>query len=340
MSNQQSMFAEPEHRPPQQLDESNTDPREQEWRGAQETYPVYGEEAYQSGVGGAKIQPQRPKKKSRPTIIPLAILCVFLLGGFLLFRAAGTHSIQYNGSQASTSIYHAPVVGRAKVVIHDSAGDIHVQSGAQGDISVASTQDGASKQVDYRQEGDTLVISVNNGGDLFSNSPIDLTITVPQSSDVQVDANSGSVELGEISGSIQVKTESGSIDAHNLSGQVALNTSSGSITTEGLSGQATVASSSGSIDVSQASLNGDSAFSTDSGSISYGGALASGQTYQFSSSSGDVNLNLPENSSIDAKTQTSSGDVQNDFSNPVGNASAAHVSVTTSSGSIEIQKGA
>jgi len=329
---QQSMFAEPEQNPSDQR-ANNPDPREQV---SGETYPVYGEDIYEGRLSGAKIQPGRVIQRPRFPLVLLFVLLGVLLFGILGMSMGRMHPISGQQAQVSRLVY-SHVISSPKVIIQDNSGDINIHSegSVQDTVQVRST-DGSKNGITYRLDGNTLLVSVNDSAFLASSTP-DLEVTLPQNSDVQIDTSSGSVSLSDITGNTQIHTDSGSIDAQNLSGQVGLHTTSGSIEARGLSGQATLDSNSGSIDVGGGSLNADSAITSDSGSISYNGSLSPDHAYHFNSSSGNIDLELPSDTSLDVQTQTSPDRVHNDFSKPTASLPAAHVTINSSSGDTTIR---
>jgi Putative adhesin len=319
MSGQQSMFADPEHRPPGQR-VRNTDPQEQSWSESEETYPIYAEEASQAQRGGAKIQPGQPKRRNRLlAFVPLIVLAVLLLGSFGLLRAGLTLPARL--SQSSQVVYNSQgFYSPEQVIIQDNAGDVSIHGSSQGNVLVTSTNDADKNRVHYRQRGDSVEIFVDDGGSLLSGSTINLDVSLPQGSRVEVASRSGSVDLADINGSVQVDAGSGDIHAQNLNGDVDLHTTSGDIKLD------------------QSSLNSASTISTSSGSITYNGSLAEGGLYRFFSDSGDISLNLPSDTSLRSITRTYSGEIQNDFENSSGAGfSPPHVSVITGSGDIAIK---
>lgn len=337
MSGQQSMFADPEHRPPGQR-VRNTDPQEQSWSESEETYPMYGEEFQQAQRGGAKIQPEQPKKRNRLlAFVPLIVLAVLLLGSFGLLRTGLTlpgHMAQTSQVVYNSQGYYSPEL----VVIQDDAGDVSVHDSTQGNILVTSTNDTNKDRVHYRQRGDVVVISVDDDDSLLTGAAVNLDIALPLNRSIQVESHSGSVDIAGVGGQVLVNTDSGDIRAQNLRGEVALRTTSGNIDVQGLDGQMALQTNSGDVSVDQASLNSDSTVTTSSGSITYNGSLAEGGQYRFFSNSGDVRLNLPSDTPLRSMTRTTSGDIQNDFENTSGAGfSVAHVNVTTGSGDIAIK---
>jgi Putative adhesin len=330
MSSQQSMFVDPEHQDPEQR-ARNTDPREQGGDG--EGTARYGAEEYYQRDGG-KIRPQQPRRgRFLPLVVLLCVLAFFVFGGFSYFamHSMGRYSGQAQMLQHSSQVAWLP---GEQIVINGNASDIHVHTTSGNEVTVQPSGNDSNNSVNIRQDGTELVISVNNQGGIFGSSDTNLDVLIPQNSaSLQVENNSGNVQLENVNGTVQVRTDSGDIHVQNLSGQSTLQSSAGDIKVQGINGNAHITANSGDVDVSQAKLDGSSIISTNDGSITYNGTLSTNTLYNFSSSSGDVKLNLAGDAGLQVQTQTQSGNVHNEFGTGPGN-----VQISTSSGDITVQQ--
>lgn len=370
MSNQESMFTNQEQQPyrPQPI---NTDPREQsseqrQWQvpPQQEGYRgPYNESGPQQWDGG-KIRPQQPqrRRRGRGVLLAIIILIALMLGGATAYGA-----IAYSTAPTTVTPHTFNIVGnRPTLVMNVGSGAIHVHTGSGQTVIVKETTRSAgfitsSDKVNYNQNGDTITVQEegNFGISLGFNS-LDFDVTLPSTSDLQLQTGSGQVDITGVNGQVNAQTGSGSINADNVSGQQAtlktgsgsitannvngqheiLSTGSGSITANGLRGQVTLDTGSGSVTVTQGALSGNSILKTGSSTITYTGSLDPTGNYRFETGSGGVNLNLPSSSSFSLDAHTGSGSVNNGFgSNEVGNSPRAPLSVSTGSGSININKG-
>jgi DUF4097 and DUF4098 domain-containing protein YvlB len=302
----------------------------------------------------------------RKAILLLAIvLLILLVVGILI----------YNHNTAASDLYvssnHAPVtedksfqVGdQPFVVIKGHASDVNVQTGNTGVIIVKALQHQSNQALDpnttnilYHQITDAQ----GRNHLTISNDPVfrdvDYDVTVPASTqvDIEVDSGSvavqgtsgatvstgsGSVEVEDIRGPVNAATDSGDITLHNVNGQTVLNGESGSLHITGVTGQLKAVTHSGDVVVRDAKLSGQSALKTDSGSVRFDGSLDPAGTYLASTNSGDIDLTLPSNAAFQLAATTGSGNVNNAFGgNVIGSGPQAHITATIGSGSVTVDK--
>lgn len=118
---------------------------------------------------------------------------------------------------------------------------------------------------------------------------------------------------------------------------VVVNDQSGSVTMKGVSGQAQVTTVDGSINIEGGTLSGTSTLQTTSGSINFAGALDSQGTYSFESSTGDVNIALPANTTFHLNASAGAG-VNNAFSSSASSATQPSVTAKSNSGAVNISQ--
>jgi hypothetical protein len=357
MQSQESMYQPPEREPSRQS--INTDPREQRQEGMprREGYGEYGD-----GYVGPYAEPQMEGEKIRPTPQPpqrkkqrgwglpiLIIILIVLLGVGGSALASGR--MMGGGMFASTSQIQPTktfnVGTTPKVVVNNQNGDVRIHTGSAGKVEVNAQQsefgpfsNSNDVKVRYEQNGDTINIVVEgNSGFLFFGNEVDFDITLPETSNVEVNSGSGDIELNQVQGSAFLQSGSGTIKASGISGQATFKTGSGDIEVTNITGQADLHTGSGDIELKQASLKGDSVLETGSGSISYEGSLDNQGSYKLRTGSGNVEMRLPENSSFSLNTSTGSGEVDNEFgSENVGNNPQAKLDINTGSGDITLRK--
>ncbi len=342
MNNQESMFDTPEHAS-YNVRPYNEDSREQRGESQREEASEEGYEGYSERptpytdggmhqIGDGKIRPQRPRSNRTNWLIALAVgipLIFFIaLGGvgfaFGRMEKMGSWDRDQRGWNGPQSAWpkrmHSgepqtfKVGAQPTLIITDAGGTVHIHTGDTGRVIVQSQgfndsrNDFGGVQSHYDFESNTLDISAQGqsnpgSGFPFDNNNADLEITVPAASNIQIQTVSGDVEV------------------------------------DGVDGQLTVNTASGDVKVSGALLQGQSAFNTDRGDISFNGTIDPQGSYQFVTASGDVDLSLPDNSSFTLNTTTGSGDVSNEFSNTtIGASPHAQLSINTGSGSIRLQR--
>jgi DUF4097 and DUF4098 domain-containing protein YvlB len=363
MSNQESMFTNQEQQPyrPQPI---NTDPREQtSEQSQQEGYrgAYDGPEPQQWDAGKLRPQRMRRRGRGRGALLAIILLIALAVGGAIAYGA-----VAYSTAPATVTSRTFNVTNRPTLMMNVGSGNIRIHTGSGHDVIVKETQRSAgfmtsNGKVGYRQNADTITVQEEgNIGISLGFSSRDFDVTLPSASDLQLQTGSGSVDVTGINGQVSAETGSGSITANTLSGQQAtlktgsgsisannisdqqntLHTGSGSITVNGLSGQVTLDTGSGSTTVSQGALSGNSILKAGSGNITYNGSLDPKGKYRFETGSGDVDLTLPSSSAFNLDTHTGSGSVNNGFgSNQIGSDPRAFISISTGSGSIDINKG-
>jgi hypothetical protein len=205
-----------------------------------------------------------------------------------------------------------------KLIVNNDVGSVNVQPANNSDsIHVKVTKSGGNSsdiQTNYNQDGNTVTITIKRTN-ANSTTKADADITVPAKSDLQ------------------------------------LQNGTGDITVTGITGQMSLINGTGSIDATQVTLTSDSHLQASTGSVSFNGSIGSGN-YQFQSNTGNVAVSLPSNASFHVNANTDVGSITSDFSEvmtqqnvagasasgSVGNAPSATITLTTNTGSIEIQK--
>ncbi len=331
MSNQEQQFYNSEHYPPPQQQQGqyyeersnvNVDPREQQQQ------MMYSGHEYYTGPG-EKLQPQMPRRRRKGFrlfwLAPVVLL--FLIGA--MGYGFGHHA-RFAGYSKDSGMSRFFTVTAPKLVVNDNVVSVHIHS--NGDNSNSKEANGVTIQVeksnssepdpviDFDKGSGTITIRATEQG--FNSDSIDIDITTPRTSDVQLNDSNGSVTIEGITGNI---------DAH---------TANGSVTADNIAGQATLSAASGSVDVSDSQLSGTSSLHSNDGSISYKGSLDIHSTYTFVTDNGSVNVSLPNDAAFDLKAYSGSGSINNDFgSYTVGGGTRASLTLHTGDGSVNIHKG-
>ncbi len=185
--------------------------------------------------------------------------------------------------------------------------DIH--AGSAKSVTINPTQDngsfGIAPQINYSQDGNTITVTVEGP------ESVNLDVAVPNNADLQVDTNSGDIDVTGVSGQMSLSSTTGTINATN----------------DSLSGQSTLESNGGTINATNDSLSGQSKLSTTTGSITFKGSIDPHGTYLFGSTSGSVDVTLPDNSSfhVDATAGSiSSAFPEVNIQHPGGSGAEAH----------------
>jgi Putative adhesin len=306
MSDQEMQFADPDWKPTQPLgtktgsqDEEtfspqpiNADQREQsQWRAApppphqQEAYrgiPPYMGQAPQQMQGGAfRQRPYRRGGRGLWFWIILAFIIIGLMSGgfgsaFNRFGDGGRMD-QQPGGQVAPQTQFFTVAGTPTVVINDDGGAINVQTSSDSTSVVtvqATNNDGFfhnpnDAKLNASQNGNTINASVPDNGP----GSADITVTVPQDSNLQ------------------------------------LTTANGDIHVNGISGQMTLTTNDGTVQMTNDALTGQSKITTAGGDINFDGTIDKSGAYQFQSGSGSITVTLPGTPAFHLDASTNSGSI-------------------------------
>jgi hypothetical protein len=301
--------------PPQPI---NTDPREQpQWQ----TVPPPQQGYMGPGYGP---RPYRPYRRRSPWgwIILLLIILAVVGGG--VGSAFGIHK---TATETKSFSVNASAATPAMLVIHESTGEITVHAGSGNNITIQATKDAGGFfgnpddiQIQYNQSGsNTIDVSTNESSNFLASKSVSFDVTVPTNTDLQLQSNTGTIEVHGVTGTMNLESNTGTITATNDN------------------------------------LTGSSTLQTNTGTVNFSGSLSPG-SYQFTTNTGSVNVTLPSDSSFHVNAKTDTGSVNTDFPglsqsiqhNTVGaelhadvgtNASQTNVTLTTNTGSVDLRQG-
>jgi len=351
MSNQEMQFADPDWKPSQQLD-TKTNPQEQEVNNPQPINTGYREQnqwrttppspSQQEGYTGLRPyagpapqqrqgeyfgQRQYRRRGRGPWFwIILAIIIISLMsGGWRSFNGPGFDRNHVEPKQIVGKPIDYTVTGQATIVIFDPDGNVTVTEGQSNTVMIRAVNNNPFGNPNnlpltsnQSPDGKTINVNAQDSGQ----GPVDLKVVVPNNTILQLQTDSGDININGVEGQMTLKTNSGSINTSN--------------------------------DV----LSGSSTMSTRSGHISFDGTMGTGGSYQFQSNSGTVDLTVPSTPAFHVDATTDTGSITSDFpsvsiqknssgsgskaSGDVGGNSqgqAAKVTITTGSGDINLHQG-
>ena len=299
----------------------NADPREQaQWQ----TVPPQ-----QSTMMGEKVQPLPQKRKRhrlRGCLITALVVIVLLFGLAGFGSAVAFHALPAMGP-ASTQTQAFSVSGIPQLTIDDPVGTITVHAdGTSNQIIIKQTKQaefpvGANPndtKVVYTPTSGGVAVTVNNsnGNNFFGLVSVNLDVTVPADSNLNLKTNVGNVEV------------------KGVSGQMTLNSNTGSITAENVT------------------LTGSSTMKTNVGTVNFDGQITNGDSYNFESNTGSVNVTLPASTTFHVDAKTDTGSIHSDFPIAVqkstvgaeahadiGNSPTTTITTRTNTGDIHIRQG-
>jgi hypothetical protein len=209
-------------------------------------------------------------------------------------------------------------------MLTSNAGSVTINSGSNNSIVVQAKKFASfggnlnAAQINYSQNGNTVFVAANTSGsfNFFNSISIDFTISVPSTTDLQINTNAGSINVNGISGKMSLVSNAGTIGAM------------------------------------QASLTGSSTFKTNAGSINYNGSIGSTGTYDFETNAGSIDMTITGNPSFHLNATTDVGSLNTGFpvtvnhsttgataNGDVGTSPQATLTLKTNAGSINLNKG-
>jgi len=269
------------------------------------------------------------------------------------------------GSAASASAHrmekHFPVRGRPMVAVNTMAtGRIEVKSWKNPEVVVIGNHASSKVEVDSEQVGNRIEIFTIL---LDKTAPqpereANFEITVPESSELQMHTELGTIYVEHVYGDMSFDTVGGDVHLRDISGYVLVKTVGGSILCVECAGKLNFNSISGSAQILQPQLDALDA-TTTSGNIFYDGQFLSHGIYRMKTGTGWLEVHFSDTDSFDLRAATDHGTVDNEAQaflkpDPHGlhhlpskfakgifgtvNTGLAHVELSSFSGTIRIRK--
>ncbi len=200
------------------------------------------------------------------------------------------------------------VNGTVTLVVNTENGGIEVNAGADDEVRVQATLRGVNL-IDYQvnQDGNTIRVDAEITGWPAGNVGIDLTITAPVNTDVELDTSNGAISVTGIEGNGRLGTSNGMIALENVKGDFDGTTSNGRVIVENMEGAGVFRTSNGQLDLE--GVTGEFDTGTSNGLISFSGNLTAGGNNRLVTSNGDVVVELLGTPSVSLDASTSNGRV-------------------------------
>jgi DUF4097 and DUF4098 domain-containing protein YvlB len=157
------------------------------------------------------------------------------------------------------------------LTVENFAGSVTVRAGSSGEVRVAATKKSPSGrdlnriQVEVDERDGGLRIKTLKPSS-WNNVSVELEITTPPDTRLDLHTGAGSVEARGLQGSVKVDTGAGSVTLVDVTGEIEGHSGAGSIDVRGADGQVRLDSGAGSIDY-EGEPRGDCSFESGAGSI-------------------------------------------------------------------------
>jgi len=293
----------------------------------------------------ARIPPEW--RRPRRLILVGALLLVIVL--IVVTRSA---TIQRHPAPGTTVF---PIGNRVALRFVHSAGSVHLTPGPDGRLSIKEIRSGMTDAIhtSYRQQGDTITVTVSVETGLPEATWVDFHVGVPQDTKANVSVAAGTLVASHLKGSLVLQDTNGSIGATNVDGPIALHTTSGSISTSHVSGQVNAITDNGTITTNSTHLGGHSLVQAQNGTINFHGSLDPGSQTVFRNTNGMTAVTLPSRSSVLVDARTPHGSINSGFSSVrvasdthgrvadgrLGRGVPARLRIETMGGSISLNRG-
>jgi hypothetical protein len=287
----------------------------------QQGYPP--QQGYYPGPG---VAPRRRRGPWLGYLIAFIIILVLCAGGSIVGTLLG-FGIGMGGSfrnSVTEPVRTFTVSANPALVLTSNAGSVTVNRGSDNRIIVQAKKFASfggnlnNIQINYSQSGNTLTVATNSSGtfNFFNATSVDFVITVPNTTDLQLNTNAGSIDVNGVNGKMSLVSNAGTIGA------------------------------------TQSSLTGNSMFKTNAGSINFNGSIGSTGTYDFETNAGSIDMTLTGNPSFNLNANTDVGSITTSFpvtvnrnsagataNGVVGASPQATLTLKTNAGSIDLNRG-
>jgi len=198
---------------------------------------------------------------------------------------------------------HEYKVGAKPTVMVDCGdGNVRVVTGTAQQVQARVTTSGwriwpDEVRIDANQSGDRVEITIHVPHQHFSfgSRSIEVELTVPATSDLDLHTSDGNVSVASVKGSERIRTGDGNVEVRGADGAVSAQTGDGNMTIDGRFDQLDLRSGDGEIRAT----------------ASQGSKMATG--WSLSSGDGDITLRVPEGFTADLDAHTGDGHVSVDF---------------------------
>ena len=209
-----------------------------------------------------------------------------------------------------------PVGPGASLTITNDFGPVTVHTAAGSQVLAVATVRSDQMEIDQTHSGSrvdlfTHALQQRPAGDA---AKVDFDVTVPPDCAVTIHSSQGPIVIEKLRGDVNAEGENANIDVHDVgNGHVHIRTLKGTVTLANVSnGHVEVTSVSGPINMSNVS-GPNVEVSTTNGKITYTGMFSNNGDYAFTTHSGDIDVSIPANASVDISARSVNGKVEQNF---------------------------
>lgn len=219
----------------------------------------------------------------------------------------------------------------ASLTVNNFGGAIIVHGWNQNSVKVHAEHSRRGR-VEVSLVGST--VTVKAGSRQGAPSVVDMEITVPAATPLNLSGNYAEITVDGVTGPIRAETVEGEVDVKGGRGNITLSSIQGSVTLADASGRIELTSVNEDIDVDNVTgeirieaTNGEVTMTrmrsssveaaTINGDVVYDGTINDGGSYSFTSHNGDITVTVPERANVTITAATANGDIDSSFPLPL-----------------------
>lgn len=241
-------------------------------------------------------------------------------GGHLYVLSAGVLVIAVSATLWAADTrkeFKYNAVPGSTVKVSNSAGSVEVHSVAGRQVTIAATTHSDKVQVNSSQMGSKIsaaTVFLQQVEPSSKEGQVEYEVSVPSDCGIVVQNGSGVTKISGVHSDVTLNAEIGQIELSDINNtHLHVQSVDAPVTlTKVRSQHIEVVSNGGKVQLTN--VTGPAVtVKTDSGEITYDGDFAGGGDYSLVNNTGNINVNLPANASVDLAARTFKGTVQNDF---------------------------
>ena len=194
-------------------------------------------------------------------------------------------------------------------------GSVTVKPSTGRQVVITADHNSDKVEVDSSQNGSRINVRTHNLGKASGEElRVDYEIQVPADTSVSIDSEGGQIHVENLHSNVNVESEDGDVDVRGVNnGTVQVQSVSGRVVLTDLhQTRVQVTSTGGNVQLSSV-FGPNVTVKSTSGNIRYDGDFLGGGTYLLTNHSGDIEVMIPSNASVDLTARSVKGKVENDF---------------------------
>jgi DUF4097 and DUF4098 domain-containing protein YvlB len=230
--------------------------------------------------------------------------------------AVAVAMLAVSASAQNKKAFSAPLNPGAAVTIVNEYGAVNVQPSDSKTLTITAVPRSSKVEVDFHNNANSRVEARSHV--LQSASPdesrVDYEVRLPAGASVSIQSSNGPLTVDGINGDVSCEGESAPVQVRNGgNGHVHVHTVEGAITLTNLkNAHVEVVSIGGAVTMS--GVTGSSVtVGTTKGNINYSGDFVGGGDYSLSTHSGNVDVVMPANASVEMSAKSVQGSVEDGF---------------------------